>query len=79
MQLAFRFEVFGLLIVFVNDLFCVLQNGCEDVLVYGTGLYSFFNSWDQGCLSTDNGSFPNCQLNLNTISSDSKVGPNCCL
>jgi glucan 1,3-beta-glucosidase len=51
----------------------VIQNGSEGVLVYGTGLYSFFSTWDQECLTADTGYFPNCQLELTKVSSDSKV------
>lgn len=50
-----------------------IQDNSEDVFLYGTGLYSFFSAWDQGCLSTDNGSSPHCQLELTKISIDSKV------
>jgi len=45
----------------------------EDILFYGTGLYSFFNMWDQGCLYSGTGQAPTCQLELNKISNDSKV------
>ncbi len=45
----------------------------SDILFYGTGLYSFFNLWDQGCLYSGTGQAPTCQLELNKISNDSKV------
>ncbi|RYH13285.1 hypothetical protein EON65_36035 [archaeon] len=45
----------------------------NDIFFYGTGLYSFFNLWDQGCLYSGLGIAPTCQLELNHISNDSQV------
>lgn len=38
--------------------------------IYGTGLYSFFNVWDQQCLK---GASPNCQLNMIQISNSKGI------
>ncbi len=57
-----------------------VQHASEAVFLYGSGLYSFFNLWDQSCLHSDStdGTTPDCQLEMTSISSDSKVGFNHC-
>jgi hypothetical protein len=56
-----------------NMAYAVNIESSRDVLVYGTGLYSFFNLWDQGCLYSGTGIAPTCQLELNHISNDSQA------
>jgi glucan 1,3-beta-glucosidase len=34
----------------------------EDIFIYGTGFYSFYNTWNQTCLHSEN--FPICQKNI---------------
>eukprot|EP01090_Pellita_catalonica_P016773 TRINITY_DN4904_c0_g1_i2.p1 TRINITY_DN4904_c0_g1~~TRINITY_DN4904_c0_g1_i2.p1 ORF type:complete len:153 (+),score=17.19 TRINITY_DN4904_c0_g1_i2:50-508(+) len=42
----------------------------DNVFVYGTGLYSFFDIWEQSCLKTSGG--PSCQLDIVSIVSTTK-------
>ena len=43
----------------------------NNIFAYGTGLYSFFNTWSQACLKTPNG--PICQKSLVSIHNSSDV------
>eukprot|EP00475_Leptophrys_vorax_P008648 TRINITY_DN155_c0_g3_i1.p1 TRINITY_DN155_c0_g3~~TRINITY_DN155_c0_g3_i1.p1 ORF type:complete len:755 (+),score=217.06 TRINITY_DN155_c0_g3_i1:173-2437(+) len=37
----------------------------SNIALYGTGMYSFFNVWDQSCLSASSG--PNCQKEITKV------------
>lgn len=44
--------------------------------MYGAGLYSFFNLWDQACLHSGEaiwGTTPVCQLEMTQVSQDSQA------
>jgi len=41
----------------------------KEIYTFGTGLYSFFNVWDQGCLKNQ----PNCQLDLVKIVNSKQI------
>jgi len=43
----------------------------NNLYFYGTGLYSFFNTWSQDCLKSSGG--PNCQLDMIKIKDSGKV------
>ena len=47
-----------------------IQNS-NNIFTYGTGLYSFFNTWNQDCLKTSSGAI--CQKNLVTISGSTNI------
>jgi glucan 1,3-beta-glucosidase len=49
-----------------NDIRCLMSlalhiKDSKNIFIFGSGLYSFFNTWDQGCLTGDQ---PHCQLEL---------------
>ena len=47
------------------------MSGCNNIFTYGTGLYSFFNTWSQDCLKVTGG--PNCQKDLVLISGSTNI------
>jgi glucan 1,3-beta-glucosidase len=60
-----------------NDSRCAMafavnvDNHSKDIYFYGTGLYSFFNLWNQDCLYSGTSQAPDCQLELTRVSTDS--------
>ena len=54
-----------------NMAYALNMNNCQNIFVYGTGFYSFFNTWSQKCLQPPYG--PNCQKNIVSITGSTNI------
>eukprot|EP01124_Arcella_intermedia_P022503 TRINITY_DN3361_c0_g1_i2.p1 TRINITY_DN3361_c0_g1~~TRINITY_DN3361_c0_g1_i2.p1 ORF type:complete len:560 (-),score=121.23 TRINITY_DN3361_c0_g1_i2:25-1704(-) len=54
-----------------NMAYALSIESSSNIYLYGAGLYSFFNIWDQSCLKTMGG--PSCQLNIVQVNNSQSV------